>query len=705
MVGNLTVSIGTSNFHIIRSGTQEKMGHHTESVFVMNKLVRVLGEKYIRVLKNRFLEVGEKRLDLEGFREAIQFTFTEWGRDRVKEGNHYNDGIESAEKTLIDKQVGVVSKDFTNRRLTNLFTQLDCDSDSLIDWMDVSTFIVESAAIKQTIKQFQEKPQARDWEGRDVDKIIYVEPWRKLVLCTQSKVVYIHTTTGVLYAELHGHKSSVMHAAYLTAIARLATTSSDSTIIIWDEKQRSILKRIPFPQPIFCLTSVRLDNGAFLYVAGLERNIKGYNIDNLMTWTPTERHLQDDRHVVGEEEQVIKKVGKTNRNTAVKQQANISETTSEHETISSIAPEISIEEKIIITDDHTPVQDSLTVLENSDDVTSTAVADPQIGESQSDCEINNSPDNTNQDDVITVDQKQDECSTPGSATGRYKTRLTLTGSDDEKLPPQKDARTSQRTRRREDLLTAGWSDPRKYPTPCVRFALGHEDWITELLVISDLRLIVSASLDKTVRVWDLSTGEHRYKKIGHTKGVLSLCYVEEYRVLLSSGHGKEVLVWNPFTASGSLATLAGHDKQVLGVCNFPNTPTCLSMDVTGRVITWDVRSYSPIQTLGGPLSKYLPGPVACYCLDSNDGVLISIGKVISWYKAKSNIHIHKMKQPISHILLGHKKQIIVLASGSKLYTYSSLDGRLILAQERLSSSEVTGMLRKIFFVSAVHRYY
>eukprot|EP01059_Diplonema_ambulator_P008590 TRINITY_DN1824_c0_g1_i4.p1 TRINITY_DN1824_c0_g1~~TRINITY_DN1824_c0_g1_i4.p1 ORF type:complete len:1539 (+),score=545.10 TRINITY_DN1824_c0_g1_i4:37-4653(+) len=576
------------------------MQTYTHAIACTNKLVRVLGESHLKVFKNHFFEADDKRLDREGFVRAVHLALAAWS----------NDTNVGKDKVAAERHLETVMKDFTDGKLLHLFTQLDCDKDGKVDWMDVSTFMVEGAAIKQTIKQFQDKPEVKEWEGKEVDRIVYIEAWRKVVLCTQSKVVYVYNTSGTPYAELVGHKSSVMNAFYLTAIDRLCTTSSDSTIIIWDEKQRAILKQIPFPQPILCAVSIQLDMGPYLYVAGLDSNIKGYNIDTLLSWSPQDIQREDERtwNSPGALADDDKKLRKKFRR---------------------------VDEEVPSSSDGEPL-----------------TPPPQY---------------------------------------KGKKKVPLASSSDEEAPgPVAELKRKRKRRKREDLFTSG--DSKKYPVPSIKFSSGHDDWVTELIIINDLRLVISASLDKTIRVWDLFTGDMRYKKVGHTKGVLSLCYMEEYRLLISSGYGKEVVVWNPFTPNVALAILVGHEKQVLGVAHFPNTPTCISMDVTGRVIVWDVRSYTQVQAFGGMLNKYIPPPIACYCLDTEDGLLISMGKVMSWYKVRESAHTHKMKQPISHVLVSQPKEIVVLAAGSKAYTYSLLDGRLVMAYERLSSCDISGLV-------------
>ena len=49
--------------------------------------------------------------------------------------------------------------------------------------------------------------------------------------------------------------------------------------------------------------------------------------------------------------------------------------------------------------------------------------------------------------------------------------------------------------------------------------IGHTRAISALVMSSDGKLLISGSLDKTIRVWNLSTGREVHTLIGHTSGV------------------------------------------------------------------------------------------------------------------------------------------------------------------------------------------
>lgn len=78
---------------------------------------------------------------------------------------------------------------------------------------------------------------------------------------------------------------------------------------------------------------------------------------------------------------------------------------------------------------------------------------------------------------------------------------------------------------------------------------GHNDIVMNLIVLKKLNNVASASLDKTLGVWDSHTNEQILKLVGHKKGVFDLCYNPSYRLIFSCGFEHDACVWSPFVNS------------------------------------------------------------------------------------------------------------------------------------------------------------
>jgi guanine nucleotide-binding protein subunit beta-2-like 1 protein len=73
---------------------------------------------------------------------------------------------------------------------------------------------------------------------------------------------------------------------------------------------------------------------------------------------------------------------------------------------------------------------------------------------------------------------------------------------------------------------------------------GHDHFINDLCLSCENQFALSASWDRSLRLWDLRKGEVAHKFIGHDKEVLSCCFNPDNRVILSGGCEKNIKLWN-----------------------------------------------------------------------------------------------------------------------------------------------------------------
>jgi serine/threonine protein kinase len=115
---------------------------------------------------------------------------------------------------------------------------------------------------------------------------------------------------------------------------------------------------------------------------------------------------------------------------------------------------------------------------------------------------------------------------------------------------------------------------------------GHMKGVTSVAFSSDGQTLASGSQDKTVKLWNVKTGQLRATLQGHTGGVTSVAFSSDGQTLASGSHDKTVTLWNVKT--GQLrATLQGHREGVNSVAFSSNGQT-LASGGKGGILLWDI---------------------------------------------------------------------------------------------------------------------
>jgi Tol biopolymer transport system component len=97
----------------------------------------------------------------------------------------------------------------------------------------------------------------------------------------------------------------------------------------------------------------------------------------------------------------------------------------------------------------------------------------------------------------------------------------------------------------------------------------HEDCVRAAAFNPDGTLLASASLDKTVRIWDVITAEELAVLRGHDDSVRSVRFSPDGTQLASGSGDRTVRIWNAFT-SEEVAVLKGHEGGVTSVVFSPD---------------------------------------------------------------------------------------------------------------------------------------
>ncbi|KAG2147810.1 uncharacterized protein EDB93DRAFT_1250323 [Suillus bovinus] len=98
-------------------------------------------------------------------------------------------------------------------------------------------------------------------------------------------------------------------------------------------------------------------------------------------------------------------------------------------------------------------------------------------------------------------------------------------------------------------------------TPLREFK-GHEERVTAVAVFLDKRLMVTGSLDKTLRLWDLKTGKMLKKMEGHCSEVMRLAVSRDGQLVASGHFYGEIIVWHGETGESLTNIKTAHTSSI-----------------------------------------------------------------------------------------------------------------------------------------------
>lgn len=90
------------------------------------------------------------------------------------------------------------------------------------------------------------------------------------------------------------------------------------------------------------------------------------------------------------------------------------------------------------------------------------------------------------------------------------------------------------------------------------------------MISSDGAYALSSSWDKTLRLWELSTGVTTRRFVGHTNDVLSVSFSADNRQIVSGSRDRTIKLWNTLGDCKYTITDKGHTEWVSCVRFSPN---------------------------------------------------------------------------------------------------------------------------------------
>ncbi|MGB5974704.1 MAG: protein kinase, partial [Nodosilinea sp.] len=130
----------------------------------------------------------------------------------------------------------------------------------------------------------------------------------------------------------------------------------------------------------------------------------------------------------------------------------------------------------------------------------------------------------------------------------------------------------------------------------VQNLVGHHSWVTAVAFNPQQSVLVSGSLDDTLRIWNWQSGDLLHSLKGHARGVNDVAIDRYGQLLVSCGDDAVVKVWN--LGDGTLKyLLKGHMRDVTAIALGSSTLASASED--GTLKLWNLSQGTLMRTLPG----------------------------------------------------------------------------------------------------------
>jgi WD40 repeat protein/serine/threonine protein kinase/TPR repeat protein len=115
---------------------------------------------------------------------------------------------------------------------------------------------------------------------------------------------------------------------------------------------------------------------------------------------------------------------------------------------------------------------------------------------------------------------------------------------------------------------------------------GHTNRVPTAAFSPDGKRIVTASLDKTARIWDVATGKEISQLSGHTGGVWSAAFSPDGQRVVTASSDKTARIWDAGTGR-ELVQLTGHTQRLWSAAFSPDGRSIVTASFDKSARTWD----------------------------------------------------------------------------------------------------------------------
>jgi WD40 repeat protein len=118
---------------------------------------------------------------------------------------------------------------------------------------------------------------------------------------------------------------------------------------------------------------------------------------------------------------------------------------------------------------------------------------------------------------------------------------------------------------------------------------GHEAVVRSIAFSSDGQILASASEDRTIKLWDVNTGKTLKTLQGHQAEIWSIAFSPDSQILASASFDQTVKLWDVYTGE-CIQTLNGHQSWVWSIAFSPDNNTIISTSADQTIRIWNLNT-------------------------------------------------------------------------------------------------------------------
>mmetsp|Transcript_7741 Transcript_7741/g.17733 ORF Transcript_7741/g.17733 Transcript_7741/m.17733 type:complete len:341 (-) Transcript_7741:215-1237(-) len=211
------------------------------------------------------------------------------------------------------------------------------------------------------------------------------------------------------------------------------------------------------------------------------------------------------------------------------------------------------------------------------------------------------------------------------------------------------------------------------PWKLMRVIAGHLGWVRCCAVDPTNEWFATGAGDRTIKLWDLASGELKLTLTGHISPVRGLAVSDRHPYMFSVGEDKLVKCWDLETNS-VIRHYHGHLSGVYCCALHPTLDVLCTGGRDSSVRVWDIRTKNQIYCLSG--HKDTVGSVACQATDPQiiSGSQDSTVRLWDLAAGKAYSTLTHHKKSVRGICVHPTKHLFATASSDNIKQWQCPDG-------------------------------